>query len=56
MNTNFLDSCLSYSTCGIVLHMQDINWMTVGAVVYASPATALPACIIYSDAVVIERV
>ena len=33
MNTNFFESCVSYTTCGIALGIQDINWMTVGAIV-----------------------
>jgi len=33
MRHNLLDSCMSYSTCGIVLAIEEIDWMTVGAVV-----------------------
>lgn len=33
MRSNLIDSCMSYSTCGIVLAIEDIDWMTVGAVI-----------------------
>lgn len=45
MNTNFFESCVSYTTCGIALGIQDIDWMTVGAVVLliARLVTDIPA-------------
>ena len=33
MKSNLIDSCMSYSTCGLVLAIEDIDWMTVGAVI-----------------------
>jgi len=33
MNTQTLEVCTSYSVCGVLLHIQDINWTTVGAVI-----------------------
>lgn len=33
MNTNGFEACTSYMTCGMILHIQEINWTTVGAVV-----------------------
>ena len=33
MKSNLIDPCMSYSTCGIVLAIQDVDWMAVGAVI-----------------------
>ena len=36
MNHNYhetIAACTSYSTCGILMTLQEINWATVGAVV-----------------------
>lgn len=29
----YTDACTSYSVCGVLITVQDINWATVGAVV-----------------------
>lgn len=33
MNTNAVEACTSYIACSLVMHIQEINWATVGAVV-----------------------
>lgn len=32
-NHQVTESCVSYLTCGLALHIQEINWTTIGAVV-----------------------
>lgn len=33
MNHNGIEACTSYMACGLALHIQNIDWATVGAVV-----------------------
>lgn len=33
MNHQVAESCVSYLACGLALHISEINWTTIGAVV-----------------------